>query len=173
MTDPVWAYEPVRIAEYDPDWPRRAAELIASLRPVLAGVIEHVGSTAVPGLAAKPVIDLMGLVDSFAEIEAIADELARLGWHYVPPELDGREYRRFFVHVIQDRRSAHLHLMRPGTARWRQQLAFRDLLRSSPSLRHDYAALKERLAEANGDDREAYSAAKASFIDTALGDRST
>lgn len=165
---PPWAHEEISIEPYSPEWPVRAQTLIAQLRRVLPGPIEFVGSTAVPGLPAKPIVDLMAEVESFDSIGTIVDALSSLGWHYVPPELDDRPYRRFFVHVIAEHRSAHLHLMRPGTDRWREQLTFRDRLRSSRALREEYAALKQELAGAHGNDREAYSAAKARFIEAAL-----
>ena len=171
MTDPLvpaWAYEEISIEPYSASWPVRAEALIASLRTLLPGPIEFVGSTSVPGLPAKPIVDLMASVESFDFVDQFADVVAPLGWHYVPPELDGRDYRRFFVHVVDDHRNAHLHLMRPGADRWTEQLQFRDRLRSSASLRDEYAALKLELAEAHGSDREAYSAAKASFIEAAL-----
>lgn len=168
MIEPAWAYEEISIEPYSPSWPDRAAELIAGLRSELAGPIEFVGSTSVPGLPAKPIVDLMALIESFDFVDAFAIEVARIGWHYVPPALDGRGYRRFFVHVVDDHRDAHLHLMLPGTSRWEEQLAFRDRLRSSVELRDAYAKLKQQLAVAHGDDREAYSAAKSEFIEAAL-----
>lgn len=138
-----------------------------SLRAFRLGVIEHIGSTSVPGLPAKPVIDLMAMVESFDRISEFADAVSSSGWHYVPPELDRRDFRRFFVHVVDDHRDAHLHLLRPGEPRWQEQLAFRDRLRADPRLRQRYAALKRRSAEAHADDREAYSQAKAEFIQAA------
>ena len=165
---PAWAYEVVSIAPYDPAWPARAAALIASLEPVLPGAVEHVGSTAVPGLPAKPIIDLQALVESFEDVDALIPALAAQGWHHVPPELDERPYRRFFVHVVADSRNAHLHLMQTGEPRWREQLRFRDRLRSDDRLRTEYAAVKQELAQAHGNDRERYSAAKAAFITDAM-----
>ena len=137
------------------------------LGPWLLSPIEHVGSTSVPGLAAKPVIDLMALVsDLDATVAAVAPTLAERGWRYVPPELDGRPFRRFLAKVSPDdrHRLAHLHLMAPGAARWDQQLRFRDALRSRPALRDDYAAVKSRLARAHAEDRERYTDEKAKFV---------
>jgi GrpB-like predicted nucleotidyltransferase (UPF0157 family) len=82
----------------------------------------------------------------------------------VPRELDGRPWRRFFVKVEAGRRRAHLHLMRTGTPRWTEQIAFRDALIANATLRAEYAALKYTLSETFRDDREAYSNAKAAFI---------
>ena len=86
----------------------------------------------------------------------------------VPPDLDQRPWRRFFVKVADGRRSAHLHVMSPDSPRWRQQLNFRDALRADPVLTAEYAALKRTLADQYADDREAYTAAKADFIRSVL-----
>jgi GrpB-like predicted nucleotidyltransferase (UPF0157 family) len=168
---PAWAFEAVHLSAYDPGWPAQAeahaAELRPALSPWLLSPIEHVGSTSVPGLAAKPVIDLMALVsDLDATVAAVAPALAERGWRYVPPELDGRPFRRFLAKVTPDdrHRLAHLHLMAPGAARWDQQLRFRDALRSRPALRDGYAAVKSRLARAHPDDRERYTDEKAEFV---------
>ena len=99
---PPWAYEQPEIHPYDPRWSRRAAVEGARLEDLLApwldGGVEHVGSTAVPGLAAKPVIDLMAQAADLGAVVALAGErLAADGWCYVPPELDQRPWRRFYV----------------------------------------------------------------------------
>jgi GrpB-like predicted nucleotidyltransferase (UPF0157 family) len=172
---PAWAFEAVHLSAYDPGWPARAVayadELRPDLDPWLVSPIEHVGSTSVPGLAAKPVIDLMALArDLDAAVAAVAPALAERGWRYVPPDLDGRPFRRFLAKVTRDERHrlAHLHLMAPGAARWDQQLRFRDALRARPALRDEYAAVKFRLARAHPDDRERYTDEKAEFVVKAL-----
>jgi GrpB-like predicted nucleotidyltransferase (UPF0157 family) len=174
---PAWAVERVHLSAYDSRWPSRAAEHASELRPVLApwllGAIEHVGSTAVPGLVAKPVIDLMAQVtDTDAVVNRAAGTLGELDWRHVPPEFDGRPWRRFFVKVSSDgqHRWAHLHLMAPGAVRWDQQLRFRDALRADPALRDRYAEVKSRLARAHADDRERYTEEKASFVTGVLRD---
>ncbi len=170
---PAWATEPIAIAEPDPGWTVLAAALIAGLRqrlqPWLCDGIHHVGSTAVPELPAKPIIDLIAGIDTLESTGAIAPLLADDGWHLVPPELDGRPWQRLFVRVRDDRRTAHLHLMTAGSARWQDQLAFRDRLRADGALRREYAALKRRLAERHPDDREAYTGGKAAFVARVLG----
>jgi GrpB-like predicted nucleotidyltransferase (UPF0157 family) len=141
------------------------------LAPWLADGVEHVGSTAVPGLAAKPVIDLMASVgDPDAVVTEAGDLLATDGWWYVPPELDERPWRRFFVKPDPSgqRRIAHLHVIRAGHPRWAEQIAFRDALRRDDQLASRYADLKRRLAARHADDREAYTDAKAKFIAAAL-----
>ncbi len=173
--DPPWAYERPEVHPHDPRLLALAAtereRLLALLAPWLADGVEHVGSTAVPGLAAKPVIDLMASVrDLDAVVAQAGGPLAADGWCYVPPGLDGRPWRRFFVKpdVSGQHRYAHLHMIRAGHPRWVEQVAFRDALRRDAGLAGRYADLKRRLAAAHPGDREAYSAAKASFIAQAL-----
>lgn len=173
MSDwPAWATEPVEVHPADPAWQQRgraeAGRLDAALARWLTAPVEHVGSTAVPGLAAKPVLDLQAAVADLDCAEDVAAVLAPAGWHYVPPDLDGRPYRRFLVLVVDDRRAAHLHLLPTGSRTWRDQLAFRDALRSDPLLVQRYAALKRRLAAELAGDREGYTRAKAGFVAAAL-----
>ncbi len=171
---PAWATEAVDILPYDATWPDRAKqerlqlETQLSTHPVRA--IEHIGSTAVPGLPSKPVIDLIAEVSSFDDqvIEAIAQQLRPAGWHYVPPQLDERPYRRFFIRVTNDTRTVHLHLMLPGSTQRADQIRFRDLLIASDRLREEYAGLKRSAAERYRHDREAYTRAKTGFVTNAL-----
>ena len=163
--------DPVVLAEYSPAWPGLFAEEERLLRHVLASetvAIEHVGSTSVPGLVAKPVIDILLGVPALAEIEKRLDPLRRAGFRYVPEFERTLPARRYFVKP--DRRSAtvHLHAVEQGGAFWRDQLDFRDTLRGDRRLFAEYEALKRRLATQFPDDREAYTEAKASFIRAAL-----
>jgi len=169
---PTWASETVELVEPDSEWQSRGRRLgdavDALLAPWLTAPVEHVGSTAVPGLAAKPIVDLQAAV---ADLDAADEMAAVLGpheWHFVAPDLDRRPWRRFFVKVVDGRRVAHLHVMTLDCPRWHQQIAFRDALRARPTLAADYAALKRVLAERHRDDREAYGAAKHSFIHAVL-----
>jgi GrpB-like predicted nucleotidyltransferase (UPF0157 family) len=174
--DPPWAHERAEVHPPDPGWAGRAAaecgRLAGLLAPWLADGIEHVGSTAVPGLAAKPVLDLMASVtDPDAVVEHASGRLAADGWWYVPPELDsGAAWRRFFVKpdAAGQRRVAHLHVIRAGHPRWAAQIAFRDALRGDGQLAGRYAELKRGLAREHGSDREAYTAAKSEFVAAVL-----
>lgn len=169
---PAWATEPVEVVTYDPAWdeagPAEGQRLQQLLAPWLAGNVEHVGSTAVPGLAAKAIIDLQAPVADLAVADAVASTLAPQGWHYVPPELDQRNYRRFYVKVVDDRRVAHWHLMLLNSPRWQEQIAFRDALRADPNLLCAYASLKTELARDHRRDREAYTDAKQLFVQMVL-----
>lgn len=168
---PPWAYERPELHPHDPQWIDRAqaerARLTALLAPWLVEGVEHVGSTAVSGLAAKPVIDLMA---SVSDVDTVTGEagprLAADGWCYVPLELDRQPWRRFFVKPDPSgqRRAAHLHVIHAGHPRWAAQIAFRDALQSDHQLARTYEDLKRQLAAQYPDDREAYTAAKASFV---------
>jgi GrpB-like predicted nucleotidyltransferase (UPF0157 family) len=172
---PAWAHEKAEILPHDPRLADRAGTerdwLARELAPWLVDGVEHVGSTAVPGLAAKPVIDLMASVtDPDVVVAAAGERLAADGWCYVPPELDRRQWRRFFVKpdASGQRRVAHLHVIQAGHPRWAQQIAFRDALRRDGRLARSYADLKRQLAAEHPADREAYSHAKAAFVADAL-----
>jgi GrpB-like predicted nucleotidyltransferase (UPF0157 family) len=157
---------PVHIVPYDSDWPLRFdAErrlLIDAIGPWLAtGSIEHIGSTAIPGLAAKPVIDIMAGIDSLEASRQALAVLERLDYCYYP-------YRADVMHWLckpsPAHRTHHLHLVPIGSQLWIEQLAFRDYLRAHPDVAADYAGLKRRLADAHRLDREAYTAAKSPFV---------
>jgi len=172
---PPWTDEAPEVHPHDPRLLLAAeaerARLADVLAPWLVDGVEHVGSTAVPGLAAKPVIDLMASVRDLDEaVTQAGDALAADGWCYVPPELDARPYRRFFVMPDESgqHRAAHLHLIKAGHPRWAEQLAFRDALRRDGELARQYGELKKQLAARHPGDREAYTAAKAAFVANAI-----
>lgn len=168
QTWPAWATERVSISESDPSWleqgGRECTWLGARLTSWLVDAVEHVGSTAVPGLIAKPILDYQSAVADLDCATEVADALSPDGWHLVPPELDQRPWERFFVRVEQDRRRAHLHLMTPDSPRLAETVVFRDALRADPELVGAYAELKIELAARFEYDREAYSRAKAEFV---------
>ncbi len=170
---PAWATARVEVRPADPQWQRLGDVLRWALDLALArwliAPVEHVGSTAVSGLAAKPVLDLQAAVADLGSAPAVAEALAGSGWHLVPPELDVRPWRRFMVQVVDDARVAHLHLLTANGERWGEQLAFRDALRGDPGLAQRYASLKRELAAEHTDDREAYTAAKTDFVRSVLG----
>lgn len=160
----------VVIAEYDSEWPRLYEEERLRLRSALgpaAGSIEHVGSTSVPGLGAKPIIDIMVGVRDIAEADLFQRRLEPAGYLDVtsePGETEwfyclGRGTRELYYHV---------HLVVEGSRHWRRQLAFRDYLRGNPAVAAEYDKLKRRLADRHGDDREGYTEAKTGFITRVL-----
>jgi len=163
------ARNPVEIAEYDPAWPadyeREAALIVAALGDLLLE-IEHVGSTAVPGLGAKPVIDIMAGVRAFADGERCVAPLEALGYLYKgEADVPGRHY---FRKPLDGPASYHIHMAELGGDFWRRHLLFRDYLRAHPDAARDYYELKLRLAEEHRLDRLAYTEAKTGFIESAL-----
>ena len=176
-TVPAWAYAKPEVRPHDPRLIELAstekARLAVLLAPWLVDGVEHVGSTAVPGLAAKPIIDLMASVrDPDEVVDQAGQQLWAAGWWYVPPELDsGGSWRRFFVKPDSSgqHRYAHLHVIAAGQPRWTEQIAFRDALRRDDELAERYADLKRRLAAEHAQDREAYTEGKGEFVRDALG----
>ena len=156
---------PIHIAAYDPRWPA----LFEAERQLLAGVlgrwlvgpIEHVGSTAVPGLSAKPVVDIMAAVESLDGCRKAITSLRTVGYRYAPYRTD---VMHWFCKPGFAARTHHLHLVPYRSPLWTERIAFRDLLREQPAIARDYAALKHQLAEAHRFDREAYTEAKGPFI---------
>ena len=130
--------------------------------------IEHVGSTSVPGLAAKPVIDIMPGLRDLGDSPLIVRPLQALGYRYFPEHEDVLPERRYFALPAGDehrgRRRFHLHIVETTSEFWRRHLAFRDYLRAHPDVAGEYAALKRRLAAEYGSDREGYTEAKTEFI---------
>ncbi|RPF55291.1 GrpB-like predicted nucleotidyltransferase (UPF0157 family) [Aquisalibacillus elongatus] len=169
---PVWAYEAVKIVKPDPMWIEKGIqegdEVYHSLLEFDVKKVEHIGSTAIPNLPAKPIIDLMASLPSLEPIDKIVETLAIDDWHYVPPELDKRPWRRFFVKVKNNKRVSHLHLMQTGEDRWEKQLLFRDKLRANPHLVEEYSIIKQQLALEFNNNREGYTEAKKAFINRVL-----
>lgn len=170
---PKWAIEEVVIAPYSEQWPLVAHELITELSKVFgidALAIEHIGSTSITGLAAKPIIDMMVKMKDFDTIDrsVLALSQAHSAWHLVPAELDDHPWRRFMVKVVSDHRFAHLHLVSEGQPRWDEHLKFREALCADPDLTAQYADLKHKLAEVHQSDREAYTDGKTQFIQSVL-----
>ncbi len=160
----------VVIDAYDLSWPEifvgEAQAIRQALGDVLVGV-EHVGSTAIPGLAAKPVIDIVVSVTSLAAGTAAVPALEALG--YDCRGENGIPGRLFFRKgMIEFRRTHHLHLVEAGHEQWKSMLAFRDYLRSHPGDAQRYEALKRALAEQFRDNRAAYSKGKTRFVQAIL-----
>jgi len=166
----VSADAPVYIVPYDPSWPARfeaeRALLAAVLRDFIVGPIEHVGSTAVRGLSAKPVIDIMLGVASLARSLPAIALLGEHGYRYAEYKTD---VMHWFCKPSFELRTHHLHLVPYDSRLWRERIAFRDLLRSDPVVAVEYERLKRELAEKHRFDREAYTGAKSPFIAWCLG----
>jgi GrpB-like predicted nucleotidyltransferase (UPF0157 family) len=156
--------QPIWLVPYDPSWPERAeVERVAieeTLGPWLSGAVEHVGSTAVPGLWAKPTIDLMAPVRDLAEARECFEPLAELEYVSAPY----RPFLHWFCKPSPAVRTHHLVLIERSHPEWRARLALRDRLRSDPDAAARYLALKRSLAARHPDDREAYTDGKAALI---------
>lgn len=164
----------LRVIDYQLDWPALYAQVATELRSVVAGPgirLEHVGSTAVPGLCAKPVLDIALGVGDLAQVEARIPALAGLGFTYRPGYESEIPDRRYFVRPEGPLPRVHLHAVLLGGTLWRQHLAFRDALRDDPALAQSYAALKRQLALVHATDKAAYTEAKAPFIRQVLAAR--
>ncbi len=161
--------QPIELVPYDSRWPGRFEQERSALQGAIAewvtGGVHHVGSTAVPGLDAKPIIDILVGVESLAASRACFDALAQLEYLYAPYRA---EEMHWFCKPDPSRRTHHLHLVPTGSGRFRDELDFRDRLRDEPTVAKAYAAIKHQLAAEFKHDREAYTAAKASFIDEVL-----
>lgn len=151
---------------YDPSWPTRFEQekqsLGRALETWITGSIEHIGSTAIPGLAAKPVIDIMAGVEALEASRPAIDAVAHLGYCYFPYRPDSEHW---FCKPSPAFRTHHLHLVPFGSGQWRGAIAFRDYLRSHPAIAAEYEVLKRRLAHEFHRDREAYTQAKHPFIE--------
>ena len=163
---------PVELVPYDPRWLaafHAEADLLSRALREPSFTIEHVGSTAVPGLGAKPVVDLMLGGPTLAAIDARRPAIEGLGYQYRPHLATVIPDRRFFVKCVSDRRAFHLHAVHAGSAFWVEHLAFRDRLRSDPRLAAAYHGVKADLAQRFRHDREAYTSGKSAFISKVLG----
>jgi len=161
----------VALADSDPVWADRFAEqevaVAELLRPWLAAPVEHIGSTSVPGLRAKPVIDMLAPVNSLGEARAAVPVLAAAGWLYWPED-PCAHYRLWLLRPHPEARTHHLQVVEADHPHARAVLAFRDALRADAGLRQEYAGLKDRLAQQHRDNRNAYTNAKADFVEQAL-----
>ena len=161
----------VTVVEYDPAWPdafrAEADVLLARFEPGAARV-EHIGSTAVPGLGAKPIIDIMLGAGGLRDIERAIPSIESLGYVYVPELEAEMPERRFFRKDTNGCRSHHLHGVRFDGVFWQDHLLFRDYLRSHPDVAGAYHDLKRRLASRFRSDPHAYTYGKNPFIEEVL-----
>ena len=163
---------PVKILDYDPQWPvlyeeekRRILEVVGDL----IVRIEGIGSTAVLNLGAKPIIDIMVAVNRLSDAEKCIEPLQRIGYQYQPEQEAERPERRFFRKGTPPKEQHyHLHMVELSSDFWKRHLLFRDYLRAHPKVAQDYYELKKRLASKFGSNREGYTEAKTSFIESVV-----
>ncbi len=157
------------VVPYDPAWPELYQAEVARLTPILAAhdvslVIEHSGSTAIPGAAAKPVLDILAGRRPADSREQIIDALVSAGYLYRGEQgIPGRDFFR-----RGEPRQYHIHLTTIDSSFWRDHRTFRDYLRSHPDAAAEYSALKRDLAAQHPQDREAYIEGKTAFVKAIL-----
>ena len=153
--------DPVRLLTYDPVWPRNfELEKLRLLAGLPSAEIEHIGSTAIPGLMAKPIIDLLIGVSSETCFDATVAALNRLG--YVQEGI--RAGHSWLTYPSPQDRKFILHLVIFGQGEWKRRLAFRDRLRRNSAKAMEYQALKIKLAEKFSEDLGEYTKAKSAFV---------
>jgi GrpB-like predicted nucleotidyltransferase (UPF0157 family) len=148
--------KPIIIVDYDPAWPlrfeRERAEIVRVCGADAFVRVEHMGSTAVPGLAAKPIIDIMPGLRALDGAPPLIARLASIGYEYVPeyerPTAidEGMPFRRYFRKDVDGERAFQLHMVEVGSDFWKTHLLFRDYLRISPDDAHEYERVKRRIA---------------------------
>jgi len=155
----------VKLVEYREEWRCLADDERERLLETLDGeveTIEHVGSTAIEGLPAKPVLDLLAVVDELAPPSAYAARLEPEG--YELRENDAVPDRLFFAKGPVDERTHYLSITEHGSDCHREQIAFRDFLRANSDAAAEYAQRKRELASKYPDDRESYTDGKSAFV---------
>lgn len=160
----------LKLAPHDGSWSARFEAEAEHVRAALGAMplrIEHVGNTAVPGLAGKPVLDVAVAVSSDAAASACIAPLQALGYEYRGPHGDDPR-RRYYVRDKRGARAVQLHLYVLPAPAWDAKLAFRDALRADPSLATAYAMEKYRVADAVGWDKSAYALTKGAFVERVL-----
>lgn len=163
--------EKIEIRDYDPAWSLRFQAERDRLQAICGDTliaIEHIGSTAVPGLPAKPIIDILAAVSSMDAADELVILLCANGYTTSAEFNATLGERRWLMRQEGGRRTHHLHLVLHPSDEWSNKLRFRDMLRQNRELCQGYLALKRRLAVELGGDRESYTEAKSDFIRAAL-----
>jgi len=160
---------PIQVRSYDASWPAAFEGLAADIRSALGSTarrVDHIGSTAVPQLAAKPTIDIQVAVDNIEDLDRYRLALEHVGYTFHVNSLRDEDHRFFSL----PGRVAHVHICTAGGDWERRHLLFRDYLRAHVDVGTDYEHLKYRLAEVHPDDRVAYADAKTEFVDHVMAD---
>jgi GrpB-like predicted nucleotidyltransferase (UPF0157 family) len=164
-TPPTPAPDAITVADYDPSWPRIYAAERAQIEAVAGArvlALEHIGSTAIPGLCAKPVIDMMAAVAQLSDGAALIEPLAARGYRLIETGMTGRLLLR--KDAAEPGVRAHLHIVEQATWDTRNERLLRDYLLEHPEAAQAYGDLKRRLAAAHAEDGLAYTKAKTDLI---------
>jgi GrpB-like predicted nucleotidyltransferase (UPF0157 family) len=162
-------YEDVEMHSYDSSWAQMfeaERDRLICLFPGIFIDIQHIGSTAIPGLIAKPIIDILAGLESITIAEQLALSLCQSGYNTSAEFNASLSDRKWFMRWANGHRTHHLHLVVHGSTIWHERLKFRNALRSNPEYAAKYAVLKTKLATTHSKDREAYTNAKAEFVST-------
>lgn len=157
--------QPIFLFPYDSSWPEKfekEKQLIdETIGEYITGGIHHVGSTAIPGLSAKPIIDILVGVESLEESKPCIEILKKIDYMHAPYKV---QYEHWFCKPNPENREFHLHLMPANSPEFKAKIAFRDWLRDYSGDREEYEKLKQDLAKKYENDREAYTKAKTEFV---------
>ncbi len=159
--------KPVVIADYDPEWPgtfRNEKKILEETLGENALAIEHIGSTSVEGLAAKPIIDILIGVKSLDEAQICIDRIVKLGYVYHPEYENELPDRRYF-----DKPGFHIHMAEKDGNFWKKHVFFRDYLGAHPETKREYEDLKKKLSVEYRNDRGTYTDMKGPFIEGIVG----
>lgn len=157
--------EGVHLVPYNLTWPLQFEEekklIKKTIGQWITGEINHVGSTAIPGISAKPIIDIMVGVESLEASKPCIERLSKINYLYYPYR---PESMHWFLKPSPERRTHHLYLIPVSHPQYKARLEFRDYLRDHPKERQEYEELKRELAKKFRNDREGYTLAKTQFI---------
>lgn len=170
-------YDPLKdkidLSPYNPDWPEQAKEEIKRIRDLDSEKvildIQHIGSTSIKGLSAKPILDIMIGVKPLEKGQSLLGGLSRMGYLFWSDNPD--KTRMFFVKGMPPhgvRRTHHIHIVEYDDPRWQMRILFRDYLNAHPEEALDYKKLKENLAQFYAYDRENYTLLKSNFVEKTL-----
>lgn len=157
----------VSVVEYRPQWQRMFEEEKHLLQAILgeaSAKIEHIGSTAVVGLAAKPIIDIMIGLPDFSAADRLISRIEIRGYEYIKKYEDEMPFRRYFAKDLNEIRTHQIHMVEIDSEFWERHLLFRNYLRQNPVAANKYASLKKQLAEREWVDVNEYADAKTEFI---------
>lgn len=158
----------VKILRYNPKWRASAVKEINALKKVSGSIIlniQHIGSTAIPGMSAKPIIDIDVAVKSLKAVNDLIEPLRKLGYRYRV----GKPEKRLFIKEGPNKKiTHHMHVIKLGSDLWNNDLLFRDFLRSNKKKVRQYSELKKELASQFYNNRESYSDGKKDFIEAVL-----
>lgn len=167
-TDELGQLFPIIIVDYNPDWPGLASleskKIIETVGIEFISRIEHIGSTAVPGLCAKPTIDFLLEIPEITNCDLLVKQLHKIGYQYIPKPENPPPHMMFAKGYSESGitgQTFHIHVRYPGD--W-DEIVFRDYLINNQSAADDYARLKRKLADEFKNDREKYTDSKTTFI---------